>query len=246
MFDTLGYETFSESHASGAKAGYVDADYGYGEENCKKYTIMTKQKFINYIKAMLSAFNIGGVSLLEEANVPTAIKRGNVSVPPWVHDHCLDYNVEASHDQIRNYLSDVRAQKIFVKDYSNMISPEFTESALKTEAAMLDTHFLSGSVAIASYLMRGYASDPLYGNKLGEPDRNKRILANMEFQVFSLSASNAVSEAVLSVDYLNKTLEGTKNLKEEEHTFFIDDKNIPVVMRTVEFISKYLTADDSI
>lgn len=244
MTDSLNYETLPKITDSGISEKQVNTDYSDVVFD-KKYTLMKKKDFIEHVQSRLFDLNVVDRSLLEKADVPRAIKNSKLEVPAWINEFCLDFDVIKSQMHASDYfLSGARFAKLLNKEYSCLISEEFALCAPKSEAANIKNSILSGSPAIALYLAWGYESDPLYEPKVSAfsdcKDPNKRIREYMDFEDFSPSEFCTVPNAVAEIDYLNELLECAKIYKEENYAFFIDENNIPMIMPTTEFLSKYL------
>ncbi len=247
MADIFNYETFPKITDSEISGKHVNADYSDVVFD-KKYTLMKKKAFIEHVQSRLFDLNVAGQSLLDNVDVPRAIKFSRISVPFWVGEYHPYSDVDAPQKYIIDYFfGGACLLMLITKEYSDLASEKFASSAPKSEATLLKNTILSDSPDIASYLMFGYKSDPLY-----EPnakafhdgkDPNKRIRENMDFEDFSLSESCTTPNAAAEIDYFNELLECAKIYKEEDYAFFIDENDMPMIMPTTEFFSKYLSGE---
>jgi len=244
MIELLGYETIPERTDSGISATYVNTDSD-NELSDRKYTLMKKKEFTDYVKGKLFALNVVNISqFLDGVDIPRTVKILKTNNPFWVVGYHRDFNVEESQNHVKDYFfAGERLAKLLFHDYASLTSEEFAPTAPKSEARIVANRILSASPAIAQYQMFVNEIDPLYEPNVNAfydgKDPNKMVCKNEDYRGFSLGDFSE-KDAVTEIDYLNELLECAKNFKEEDYTFFIDDKDIPMILPTNEFYSKYL------
>lgn len=251
MTEHLNYETFSIANDNDRPKVVFDEASSYDDDEFdKKYTILTKKEFIDHVQSRISALNVVDRSLLDNVNILRAIKASKINVPFWVGGYHLNPDVDVSQKHIQEYLfAGAQLVKAINKDYPDMISEKPALRASKNEATRLKNTILSGSPAVALYLMCGNEIDPRYEPDVNAfhkgKDLNNMIRNNMDFEGFSPLGSCAVPNSVEEIGYLSELLECAKTFKEGSHTFFIDENNLPMIMPTLEFYSKYLFGKSS-
>ncbi|MBU4245957.1 MAG: hypothetical protein ABIF85_04590 [Nanoarchaeota archaeon] len=241
MTDIFNYVVFSEPLDSGLKAVFDDSALGY-DECGKKYTLMEKKAFINYIELIISNFNMIGCSLLEFANVPEIIKIIKMEYPPWLPNHQLDYNTEESHQCIYEHVLNPGGSTIDLRNYCAR-RPDIkldSDGVPKNQGVDLTRSTSLKSVAVAVNQMASFENDSLYENRVESPASLRELSQNDGLKYYYPGKYNALCEAVMQVDYLKFTLDCAKNFDESKYVFFIDGNRIPTILPTNEFYSKYL------